>query len=89
MDNVTALQPNRPISPWRVITIGRSPGGDTFDIVAFDGAPSQPGVARLYLGTRETVLDASIFAHAKAAQLNIWEVADFTDVDWSDDDDAA
>lgn len=91
VDNVTPIAAARPVSPWRVITIGRTPGADTFDVAAWDDAPSK-STKRLYLGSRESVLDASIFAHAKAAQLNVWEVADLSDADWyrreAGDDDA-
>ena len=63
-------------SPWRLISIEAE--RDLFSVVAWTGAPGDPGVDRMYLGAASTLLDATAIARTKAHDLGVNELADFS-----------
>lgn len=83
MGDVQNLRHKR-LSPFVLITLDWCHRGPKIEVCAWTGAPSDPGVARMYLGSRDTVSEAAALAHGKAAQHGIHEIVDFTDAQSAD-----
>lgn len=88
MGDIVRLPDRGPQSPWVLIMIEHDARtGLLFEVCAYTGHPNAPNSQRMYLGYRDTIVGAAGLAQAKAAQLGITEIVDFTDATIGEDPD--